>query len=175
MPVSPRSTSISSLWRPRRRIAPARHADLAQLSATARAAGASFGIVGRAEGLPPPWREVVAQGGADSTSPRRLSFFLNYSGRTEIADAAERCLRDHPDGEVGEEAFAAYLATAGRPDPDLVIYAGGELEPKDFLLWQASYAEIWYAPGDCRLFSGDDLRQALDGYFHRHRRWQRRW
>lgn len=130
-------------------------------------------FIGRPGDLPEPWPGVQSLAAPRPAQSRRVNFFLNYSGRDELTEAAKRCLADHPEAEVSEEAFAAYLATAGQPDPDLVIYAGGDLEPKDFLLWQASYAEIWYSEGDCRRFSGEDLRRAVESFFHRHRRFGR--
>jgi undecaprenyl diphosphate synthase len=144
-----------------------------ELEECALANRADLSFIGRPTDLPEPWPEVRSIASARPTRPRRLNFFLNYSGREELTEAAERCLADHPEGDVNEETFAAYLATAGQPDPDLVIYSGGELEPKDFLLWQASYAEIWYSPGDCRRFSGEDLRRAVESFSHRHRRFGR--
>jgi undecaprenyl diphosphate synthase len=35
-----------------------------------------------------------------------------------------------------------HLFTAGQPDPDLLIRTGGESRLSNFLLWQASYAEL---------------------------------
>jgi undecaprenyl diphosphate synthase len=144
-----------------------------ELEKCAIANRADIFLLGRLSDLPEPWPEVRSLAAARPTQSRQINFFLNYSGRDELTEAAERCLADHPEAEVSEKTFASYLATAGQPDPDLVIYSGGELEPKDFLLWQASYAEIWHSPGDCRLFSGEDLRRAVESFFHRHRRFGR--
>lgn len=101
---------------------------------------------------------------------RHINVFLNYSGRREITDAAARCLEKHPDGEVDEETFSSHLLTAGQPDPDLIIYAGGTLEPKDFLLWQSSYAEIWHKPGNGLGFCEEDLYKAVENFDNRSRR-----
>ena len=77
-----------------------------------------------------------------------LCLAINYGGRTEIADAARTLARDVRDGwldpdQVDETTFAAYLSTAGMPDPDLLIRTAGELRVSNFLLWQISYAELW--------------------------------
>ena len=141
-----------------------------ELEKCALANRADLIFIGRPRNLPEPWPEVLSLANPRPALSRRVNFFLNYGSRDEMTEAAERCLADHPEAEVTEEAFAASLATAGHPDPDLVVYAGGELEPKDFLLWQASYAEILYSPGDCRLFSGEDLLRAAASFSHRHRR-----
>jgi len=144
-----------------------------ELENCALANRANFLFIGHPSNLPEPWPEVQSLANPRPALSRRVNFFLNYGSRDEMTEAAERCLTDHPEAEVSEEVFAGYLATAGQPDPDLVVYAGGELEPKDFLLWQASYAEIWYSPGDCRRFSGEDLLRAVESFSHRHRRFGR--
>ena len=70
---------------------------------------------------------------------------LNYGGRAEIVEAAQRAMLAAgvaPD-ELDEQRFAAFLYTAGQPDPDLLIRTSGEMRVSNFLLWQIAYAEIW--------------------------------
>ncbi len=61
-----------------------------------------------------------------------LTIAFNYGARDEIARAASRVAEDvakgvlHP-ADVTQERFAAYLDTAGLPDPDLLIRTSGEL------------------------------------------------
>jgi len=144
-----------------------------ELEKCALANRADLIFIGRPRNLPVPWPEVLSLAAPRPALSRRVNFFLNYGSREEMTEAAERCLADYDRDEVGEEAFALCLATAGHLDPDLVVYAGGGPEPRDFLLWQASYAEIWYSPGDCRRFSDADLMDAVESFSHRHRRFGR--
>jgi undecaprenyl diphosphate synthase len=72
---------------------------------------------------------------------------LSYGARSEIAAAARAALEAVRTGcldaeDLGEEVFARYLATAGMPDPDLIIRTSGEQRLSNFLLWQAAYAEL---------------------------------
>ena len=46
--------------------------------------------------------------------------------------------------EVTEEAIGGRLATAGLPEPDLLIRTGGEHRISNFLVWQAAYAELYF-------------------------------
>jgi undecaprenyl diphosphate synthase len=76
-----------------------------------------------------------------------LTIALSYGARAEIANAARAALAAVRAGELaaddlGEEVFAGFLATAGMPDPDLVIRTSGEQRLSNFLLWQAAYAEL---------------------------------
>lgn len=142
------------------------------LALRAGESGAVLRPVGRTAELPDPWPSVVAAAGTPSRGEKLLNLFLNYSSREEIVEAAAKCLEQWQ-GEIDEENFARFLSTAGQPDPDLIIFAGGDLEPKDFLLWQASYAEIWHVPGRGTDFSEKDLSRSLGAYFSRERRFGR--
>jgi len=76
-----------------------------------------------------------------------LNLALSYGSRDEIARAAQRlaekCLAGELDsGSITPESISQYLYTSKLIDPDLVIRTGGEKRLSNFLLWQASYAEI---------------------------------
>jgi undecaprenyl diphosphate synthase len=79
----------------------------------------------------------------------KLKFVIafNYGGQDEIVEAARRVAEDvasgklKPDG-VTRETFVSYLATAGIPDPDLVIRTSGERRLSNFLIWQTAYSEF---------------------------------
>jgi hypothetical protein len=144
--------------------------DLAGLAGAAADQDALFLCHGNTEALSGSRHLTAAASPAAGNPGRFVNFFFAYSGREEIARAATRCLDGLPDGEVDEETLSGHLFTAGQPDPDLVLYAGGPLEPKDFLLWQASYAEIWHSPGNGLDFSRKSLVGALEDYRVRQRR-----
>jgi undecaprenyl diphosphate synthase len=110
----------------------------------------------------------------DNTS-LNLTIAFNYGARNEIARAARRIAEDVDKGmlaptEVTEERFAAYLDTAGLPDPDLLIRTSGELRLSNFLLWQLAYSEFVFV--DCYWpdFSREQLEGALAEYQRRNRR-----
>ena len=77
--------------------------------------------------------------------------------------------RSTPD-QVDESLFASYLATAGMPDPDLLIRTSGELRVSNFLLWQISYSELWVTEILWPDFRGDDLLEACRAYATRERK-----
>ncbi|MBT8328878.1 MAG: undecaprenyl diphosphate synthase family protein, partial [Desulfofustis sp.] len=56
------------------------------------------------------------------------------------------------------------------PDPDLVIRTGGEQRLSNFLLWQASYAEIYFTDTMWPDFRKLSYRKALLEYQKRERR-----
>jgi undecaprenyl diphosphate synthase len=56
------------------------------------------------------------------------------------------------------------------PDVDLLIRPGGERRLSDFLLYESAYAELLFLDKLWPDFSGVDLREALDWFASRHRR-----
>ena len=134
-------------------------------------------MIGRREGLPPDVLhefDRTMRMTAENTG-MTLCLAVNYGGRTEIADAARRLAKDARSGlidpdQVDETLFASYLATAGMPDPDLLIRTSGELRISNYLLWQISYAEIWVTNVLWPDFRGDDLLAACRAFAARERK-----
>jgi undecaprenyl diphosphate synthase len=56
------------------------------------------------------------------------------------------------------------------PDPDLLIRTGGETRLSNFLLWQASYAELYFTEILWPDFRKKDLLAAIEDFQHRQRR-----
>jgi undecaprenyl diphosphate synthase len=103
----------------------------------------------------------------------RLSLWVafDYGARDELVAAARRLVDDGvPADEVDEQAIAERLYAPQMPDPDLVIRTSGELRISNFLLWQSAYSELHFTPALWPDFGGDDLREALDAYAGRRRR-----
>lgn len=106
---------------------------------------------------------------------RQLVLALSYGGRAEIADAAQRIAREVREGRLEPEAvdeavFARHLYAPDLPDPDLVIRTSGELRLSNFLLWQISYAELYFTPVLWPDFREAEFRAALAAYRGRQRR-----
>lgn len=139
------------------------------LSAVAADLGVSLRLCGQANDL----HGAVTAQPAPGAAGRTLLWFLRYSGRDEIVRAAGRFFDAHPGKTLADGELDAWLDTAGVPDPDLMLYAGGPLEVRDALLWQGSYAEIWHTPEPWRSLSADDLRRAIADYSERQRRFGR--
>jgi undecaprenyl diphosphate synthase len=104
-----------------------------------------------------------------------LNLALNYGGRSEIARAARRIATRARAGEldpaeIDEQTVAAHLYTAGQPDPDLIVRTAGEMRLSNFLLWQASYAEIYVTETLWPDFDREEFMRALRWYAGRKRR-----
>ena len=110
-----------------------------------------------------------------SNSGLTLIIMLSYSGKWDILQAARRyaadCLETGEALPLDETGFSGYLATAGVPDPDLLIRTSGEQRISNYMLWQCAYTEFYYTPVLWPDFRKTDPEQALQSYNLRERRY----
>ena len=100
-----------------------------------------------------------------------LLLALSYGGRAEIVAAARRAIAEGiPAAELTEQKFGSLLATAGVPDPDLLIRTSGEQRISNFLLWQAAYAELVFLDVLWPDFGEKDFAAAVQKFAARERR-----
>jgi len=101
-----------------------------------------------------------------------LNIAFNYSGRSEIVDAARALVVAGLAPEsIDEAAVAERMYTAGQPDPDLIIRTGGEQRTSNFLLWQGAYAELVFISTLWPDFGATDLDEAIAEFAARQRRY----
>jgi undecaprenyl diphosphate synthase len=117
----------------------------------------------------------AAERDTEVNSRLNLTIALSYGARAEIAAAARAALEAVRDGyldptEVSEEVFARFLATAGMPDPDLIIRTSGEQRLSNFLLWQAAYAELVFLDVLWPDFDESHFTKAMHEFARRDRR-----
>jgi len=104
-----------------------------------------------------------------------LTIALSYGARDELLAAARAVAEAAVAGRLDparldEATFAGFLATAGMPDPDLVIRTSGEQRLSNFLLWQAAYAELVFLDVLWPDFGPEHFALALGEYARRERR-----
>lgn len=104
-----------------------------------------------------------------------LILALNYSSRSEITRAVRRIAERVATGEltpdgIGEGTIGAALDTAPYPDPDMVVRTSGECRLSNFLLWQASYAELYFPEVLWPDFTEEEFDRAMEEYARRERR-----
>ena len=126
--------------------------------------------------LPDPTRASIEEALAQTAGGTRmtLNVAFNYSGRSEIVDAVQRCIRDGvPADSVEESTIEARLYTADLPELDLLIRTGGDQRISNFLLWQAAYAELYFCDRYWPDFDPAAFDEALAEYARRSRRFGR--
>jgi undecaprenyl diphosphate synthase len=100
-----------------------------------------------------------------------LALAFNYGGRHDIIKAVRQIAAQGIDPEtIDEHTLTAHLSTNGMPDPDLIIRTSGEWRLSNFLIWEAAYSEYWTTPIFWPDFKTEHLRQAIQDYGQRKRR-----
>ena len=100
---------------------------------------------------------------------------LNYGARQEITEAVKQISSKVKEGtldisNINEQTISEYLYTKDIPDPDLIIRPSGEKRLSNFLLYQASYSELWYSDILWPDFNIEHLKEAISDYNKRKRR-----
>lgn len=130
-------------------------------------------IIGQRDRLPQSLQEAIKK--TEEATKNNSSLFLNlaisYGGKWDILNAVKNIVREGVEPEKIDEAlFESHLSTAGLPNPDLIIRAGGQIRMSNFVLWQAAYAELYFSPKLWPDFTEQDLDLALAEYDRRARR-----
>ena len=104
-----------------------------------------------------------------------MNIALNYGGREELVNATKQVARSVKNGEkniedINADDIQAGLYTAEQPDVDLLIRTSGEMRLSNFMLWQVSYAEMWFTNKLWPDFKPADLREAIIDFQSRGRR-----
>ena len=107
-----------------------------------------------------------------------LNLALSYGARDEICMAVKTIAEQYRNGaielaDIDHGLLSENLYTKGQPDPDLLIRTGGEARLSNFLLWQASYSEIYFTSVMWPEFRRDVFIDAIREYQLRERRFGR--
>lgn len=126
-------------------------------------------IIGDYQVLAPDLVELIEDAMAQTAgnTGTTLAIALNYGSQQEIARAAAKAATK---GAITPEAIEAELDTACLPPLDLLIRTSGEVRLSNFLLWQAAYAEMWFTEVLWPDFTAAHLREALEQFASRERR-----
>lgn len=133
--------------------------------------------IGDLQSLPADCIAELNQAIADTAKNKRMNLILalSYSSRWEIINAVKKIAEDVKSGKVAsdtidEKTVENYLCTNGIPDPELMIRTSGEHRISNFLLWQLSYAELYFTDTLWPDFRKENLYEAIVDYQSRERR-----
>lgn len=136
-----------------------------------------FNVIGEIEKLPKEIQSAIQQTKelTKNNTGLHLTFAMSYSSRQEMVLAVQKIASKFKAGQVSldqiNEAFLSEnLMTSNIPDPDLIIRTSGESRLSNFLLWQASYSELYFSPVLWPDFTADDFAKACQNFYQRERR-----
>lgn len=103
-----------------------------------------------------------------------VNFCLSYGGRQEIVDATKKIATAVLENklninDINEELFKKNLYN-DLPDVDFLIRTSGENRVSNFMLWQISYAEMYFPKVYFPDFTPKCLEEAIEEYEKRDRR-----
>ncbi len=98
-----------------------------------------------------------------------LTLALSYGARDEIVQAVRNILKEEINPEkLDKKIFSSYLSNI--PDVDLMIRTSGEIRISNYLLWQLSYAELYFTKILWPDFRKYEFLKAIQNYQKRERR-----
>lgn len=133
--------------------------------------------IGDLDSLPAACRTELTEAIELTAANNRMTLViaLSYSGRWEITEAIKAIGLQIEAGNlkavnINENSIRDYLATAGMPDPELLIRTSGEQRISNFLLWQLAYTELYITDLLWPDFRKKHLYEAILAFQSRERR-----
>ncbi len=104
----------------------------------------------------------------------QLRLAVDYGGRWDIISAVKSIIDDIGNGKIvldniSEDNFGSYTV-AGQMPVDLLIRTSGEIRLSDFMLWQSSYAEMYFTDLMWPEFTKSEFQKAEEYFYSRQRR-----
>lgn len=97
-----------------------------------------------------------------------LNVAVNYGGRADIVNAVNKLIKSGKT-EITENDVSGNLSTAGLPPLDFIIRTAGEKRLSNFMLFEASYSELYFTDVLWPDFTKEKLDEALQDYRSRKR------
>ena len=133
-------------------------------------------VSGRRDNLRPDVKEAIDYI-VEKTKDNTKGIFnvcLNYGGQQEIVDGAKRMAEDYKNGlisleDIDEKSFYKYMYNE-LPPIDLMIRTSGELRISNFLMYELSYAELYFTETCFPDFNEEAFETAVEDFNTRERR-----
>ncbi len=140
--------------------------------------GIQIQFIGRRQGVPKTVLKAIDEA-MELTQHNKimiLNIAFNYGARAEIVDAVKTIYqmisqKQLKIDDINEGNFGLYLYTKNQPEVDLLIRTSGEQRISNFLLWQISYAELYFTPQYWPEFTAAEFHKALKNFSNRERRY----
>ena len=116
-------------------------------------------FIGNLDKLPKKLKDNALSLEYETKKNKKLNLFvaLNYGGKQDIIQAVKK-------SKNKTSSFENHLFSKDLPEVDLLIRTGGYRRLSNFLLWQTSYAELYFTDVLWPDFSKNNFAKALDWY-----------
>jgi undecaprenyl diphosphate synthase len=126
--------------------------------------GIQFKVIGDTSKLNIETQKLIKEVEKESQNSTglKLSFAFSYGGRVEIVDAVNKFVKENPGSKISEEDIQKNLYRPDAGDVDLMIRTGGDQRISNFLLWEVSYAELFFTQTKWPDFTVKEFESIID-------------
>jgi undecaprenyl diphosphate synthase len=122
-------------------------------------------FIGDLKNIPADLRVIIKKIQEKTKNNNRITvvFAFNYGAKSELINAFKK-IHKNKNNKISEELISNNLYTKYIPDPDILIRTGGEKRLSNFLLWQLSYAELFFIEKSWPDFNFLDLKKIVNKF-----------
>jgi undecaprenyl diphosphate synthase len=122
-------------------------------------------FIGDLKNIPADLKVIIKKIQEKTKNNNRITvvFAFNYGAKSELINAFKK-IHKNKNNKISEELISNNLYTKNIPDPDILVRTGGEKRLSNFLLWQLSYAELFFLEKNWPDFNFLDLKKIVNKF-----------
>jgi undecaprenyl diphosphate synthase len=122
-------------------------------------------FIGNLKNIPAYLKVIIKKIQEKTKNNNRITvvFAFNYGAKSELIEAFKK-IHKNKNNKISEELISNNLYTKNMPDPDILVRTGGEKRLSNFLLWQLSYAELFFIEKSWPDFNFLDLKRIVNKF-----------
>ena len=122
-------------------------------------------FIGDLKNIPADLKVIIKKIQEKTKNNNRITvvFAFNYGAKSELINAFKK-IHKNKNNKISEELISNNLYTKNIPDPDILVRTGGEKRLSNFLLWQLSYAELFFIEKNWPDFNFLDLKNIVNKF-----------
>ena len=122
-------------------------------------------FIGDLKNIPADLKVIIKKIQDKTKNNNRITvvFAFNYGAKSELINAFKK-IHKNKNNKISEELISNNLYTKNIPDPDILVRTGGEKRLSNFLLWQLSYAELFFIEKNWPDFNFLDLKKIVNKF-----------
>jgi undecaprenyl diphosphate synthase len=122
-------------------------------------------FIGDLKNIPADLKVIIKKIQKKTKNNNRITvvFAFNYGAKSELINAFKK-IHKNKKNKITEDLISNNLYTKNIPDPDILVRTGGEKRLSNFLLWQLSYAELFFIEKNWPDFNFLDLKKIVNKF-----------
>jgi undecaprenyl diphosphate synthase len=122
-------------------------------------------FIGDLKNIPADLKVIIKKIQEKTKTNNRITvvFAFNYGAKSELINAFKK-IHKNKKKKISEQLISNNLYTKNMPDPDILVRTGGEKRLSNFLLWQLSYAELFFIEKNWPDFNFLDLKKIVNKF-----------